>query len=73
MSPQISCDEKLNGNRRRTPRIGGCIAIGSGVSISWRRLYDDPTALPRGRQIVTLRDAASYIKKLPKTEEEFDC
>jgi hypothetical protein len=29
----------------------------------------DPIPLPRGRQLVTLKDAADYIMKLPKTEQ----
>jgi hypothetical protein len=29
-----------------------------------------PKSLPRGRQLVTLRDAANHITKLPKTEHE---
>jgi hypothetical protein len=35
----------------------------------WKRPFDDPIPLPRGRQIVTLKDAASYIPKLPKAEQ----
>jgi hypothetical protein len=34
----------------------------------WQRAFDDPISLPRGRQLVTLRDAAEYITKLPKAE-----
>jgi hypothetical protein len=36
----------------------------------WRRPFDDPIPLPRGRQIVTLEDAGNYITKLPKAEHE---
>jgi hypothetical protein len=36
----------------------------------WQRPFDDPIALPRGRQLVTLRDAAEYITKLPKAEHD---
>ena len=28
--------------------------------------------LPRGRQLVTLKDAANYIQKLPKTEQHLE-
>jgi hypothetical protein len=28
--------------------------------------------LPRGRQLVTLEDAANYIQKLPKAEQHLD-
>jgi hypothetical protein len=33
-------------------------------------LFDDPIPLPNGRQLVTLRDAADYITKLPKAEQQ---
>jgi hypothetical protein len=36
----------------------------------WKRRFDDPIPLPRGRQIVTLEDAGRYITKLPKAEHE---
>jgi len=36
----------------------------------WKRRFDDPIPLPRGRQLVTLRDAGDYITKLPKAEHE---
>jgi hypothetical protein len=36
----------------------------------WKRRFDDPIPLPRGRQIVTLEDAAKYIQKLPKAEQQ---
>jgi hypothetical protein len=35
---------------------------------SWKRSFDDPIPLPRGRQLVTLKDAGTYITKLPKAE-----
>jgi hypothetical protein len=34
----------------------------------WKRSFDDPIPLPRGRQLVTLEDAGKYIMKLPKAE-----
>jgi hypothetical protein len=36
----------------------------------WRRLFDEPIPLPRGRQLVTLEYAGNYITKLPKAEHE---
>jgi hypothetical protein len=36
----------------------------------WRRRFDDPIPLPRGRQFVTLEDAGNYITKLPRAEHE---
>jgi hypothetical protein len=35
----------------------------------WQRQFDDPVSLPNGRQLVTLKDAADYIMKLPKAEQ----
>jgi hypothetical protein len=35
-----------------------------------KRAFDDPVPLPRGRQLVTLQDAGTYITKLPKAEHE---
>ena len=34
------------------------------------RQFEDPIPLPRGRQLVTLKDAADYITRLPKAEHE---
>jgi hypothetical protein len=36
----------------------------------WNRRFEDPISLPRGRQLVTLRDAGDYITKLPKAEHK---
>jgi hypothetical protein len=36
----------------------------------WKRLFDDPITLPDGRELVTLKDAGTYITKLPKAEHE---
>jgi hypothetical protein len=35
----------------------------------WQRPFEDPIPLPGGRQLVTLQDAAGYILKLPKAEQ----
>jgi hypothetical protein len=35
----------------------------------WKRPFDDPIPLPRGRQLVTLQDAATYVTKLPEAEQ----
>src|SRR4030088_2202104 len=32
----------------------------------WKRPFDDPIPLPRGRQLLTLEDAGAYITKLPE-------
>jgi hypothetical protein len=36
----------------------------------WKRPFEEPIPLPRGRQLVTLEDAGTYITKLPKAEHE---
>ena len=36
----------------------------------WNRAFEDPIPLPRGRQLITLKDAADHITKLPKAEHE---
>jgi hypothetical protein len=33
-------------------------------------MFFDPVILPNGRKLVTLRDAAKYIVKLPKAEQQ---
>ena len=38
----------------------------------WKRPFDDPIPLPRGRQLVTLKDAAKYIQKLPNAEQHLE-
>jgi hypothetical protein len=40
------------------------------AATGWKRCFDDPIPLPRGRQLVTLQDAGNYITKLPKAEHE---
>jgi hypothetical protein len=32
----------------------------------WRRAFDEPIVLPNGRELVTLKDAGTFITKLPK-------
>jgi hypothetical protein len=36
----------------------------------WKRPFSDPIPLPRDRQLVTLENAAKYIQKLPKAEQQ---
>ena len=40
------------------------------ASRGWKRRFDEPSPLPRGRQLVTLEDAGNYITKLPKVVHE---
>jgi hypothetical protein len=34
----------------------------------WKREFDEPIPLPNGRSLVTLKDAGTYITKLPKSD-----
>jgi hypothetical protein len=38
--------------------------------MTWSSRFEDPIALPDGRELTTLRDAADYIKRLPKAEHD---
>jgi hypothetical protein len=38
--------------------------------MSWERPFDQPVPLPSGAPARTLRDAANYIKTLPKSERD---
>jgi hypothetical protein len=40
------------------------------AATGWKRPFDDPIPLPHGRQLLTLEDAAKYIQKLPKAEQQ---
>jgi hypothetical protein len=43
-----------------------------GIVADWSRAFDDRIPLRRGRQLVTLKDAANYIQKLPKAEQNLE-
>jgi hypothetical protein len=36
----------------------------------WKRAFDEPIVLPNGRKLIILKDAGSYIMKLPKAEHD---
>jgi hypothetical protein len=40
------------------------------VKADWSRRFNDPIPPPKGRQLVTLKDAGNYITKLSKAEHE---
>jgi hypothetical protein len=42
------------------------------VDRGWKRHFDDPIPLPKGRQLVTLKDAADYIMRLTQTEQNLE-
>ena len=39
------------------------------MASGWKRRFDELIPPPRGRQLVTLEDAAKYIQKLPAAEQ----
>jgi hypothetical protein len=38
--------------------------------MSWSTPFESPIPLPKGKPLVTLKDAADYIKRLPKAEHD---
>jgi len=40
------------------------------MASGWKRRFDELIPLPRGRQLVTLEDAAKYFQKLPAAEQQ---
>jgi hypothetical protein len=40
--------------------------------MSWSHAFDDRIPLPRGRHLVTLKDAANYFRRLPKAEQHLE-
>jgi hypothetical protein len=38
--------------------------------MGWQTKFDDPIELPNERKLITLRDAANYIVKLSKAEQQ---
>ena len=38
------------------------------IDRGWSREFEEPILIPKGRQLVTLRDAGDYITKLPEAE-----
>jgi hypothetical protein len=47
-------------------------AIRGKIGGGWKRPFDDPIPLPRGRQLVTLNDAGTYITKFSKAEQKLE-
>ena len=40
------------------------------ILLPWSTPFEDPIILPDGRKLLTLKDAADYITKLPKKESD---
>jgi hypothetical protein len=58
------------GQARQDPVIGPTIRARIGWVLSWNQQFFDPIELPKGKKLVTPRDAANYIMKLPKAEHD---
>jgi len=56
----------VNGEAEGYDSLTTCVKSDRG----WNRQFEDPIPLARGRQLVTLKDAADYITKLPKAEHD---
>jgi hypothetical protein len=39
-------------------------------AVSWDRLFAEPIELANGKKLITLRDAAHYVTKLPKAAHD---
>ena len=42
------------------------------MSKGWNRPFEDSIVLPDGRELLTLKNAADYIMKLPKAEQKHE-
>ena len=42
------------------------------MKLGWSRKFEDPIPIPDGGLLVTLKDAADYIMKLPKAEQNLE-
>jgi hypothetical protein len=40
------------------------------IMADWSRPFDDAIQLPKGKKLVTLKDAAAYILALPKSNSK---
>jgi hypothetical protein len=55
-----------------TAGLIGNSRCGSHEPVKWSRPFTEPIELPNGKKLITLRDAAVYITKLPKAEHDAD-
>jgi hypothetical protein len=64
LKPRPGC--RMASGPNSTKRVGVISSRG------WKRKFEDSIPLPRGRKLVTLEDAARYIQKLPKAEQQLE-
>jgi hypothetical protein len=44
--------------------------VRSNLLMPWSRPFDNPIVPPKGKALTTLKDAAAYIMKLPKAQQQ---
>ena len=58
---------------RRPVRVSNSTRRAGAISApKWSREFEDPIVLADGRKLLTLREAATYITKLPKAEQDLE-
>jgi hypothetical protein len=63
-------DSGTNPRRARSSPGLWCEVAYVELLVSWDQRFSEPIAVPKGKSLATLRDAGTYISKLPKTEHE---
>jgi hypothetical protein len=56
--------------RRECPRDSWSRSTKRLAALSWSDKFDEPIDLSKGKPLITLRDAALYITKLPNAEHD---
>jgi hypothetical protein len=46
------------------------MTMSRGIEHGWSAKFTEPIPLPKGKPLITLRDAAHYITKLTKAEHD---
>jgi hypothetical protein len=66
----VRLDRNLGHGWQCTVSAPNLVCVAGVTSVSWDQQFDDPIVLPSRKPLVTLRDAALYITKLPKAEHD---
>jgi hypothetical protein len=70
------CGSRSRGKERQLSTLlipdGGQLIAQLKPAAAWARPFDDPILRSGGREVLTLRDAAAYIMKLPKAEQHLE-